>query len=122
MANHHQLFEDLIVTALEGGSNYWYHLGIIRDGLEEYKDENKLYLSEAVARYALQDYGVVPIYDYENPEDHLGDLTKESMYEAFKIMKRDYDQHYWDARSENWDADTADVFFQLAVMGEIVFG
>jgi len=37
-------------------------------------------------------------------------------------MKENYPEHYANAITENYDADTADVWFQLVVMDEVVFG
>jgi hypothetical protein len=37
-------------------------------------------------------------------------------------MRTQYPAHYGDVLSGSWDAETADVFLQLAVMGELVYG
>ena len=61
--------------------------------------------------------------DWEDHEgEPLGYVTQESMLKAFQIVAEKYSWHYNNLINENDDAETADVFFQVATMGEIVFG
>jgi len=114
-----QKIKDQIITAIEGGSNYWYFLPDL-SMLPEKKEGEAL--SERIGRAVLDEGIAVPVYDYEDQHEKLGDLTKESIAKALEIMSRDYSDHFADMVDETGDADTADVFFQLAVMGDIVFG
>ena len=52
----------------------------------------------------------------------LGILSMDSILEGEKKMRHDQPDHYQDILDEGWDADTADVWFQYAVLGEITFG
>jgi hypothetical protein len=52
----------------------------------------------------------------------LGNVTQESMYRAFELAEKDYSEIYERVISGQEDASDADVIFQLATMGEIVFG
>lgn len=113
-----QLTTDLIITALEGGSNYWSLLD--RVNLEDEQD-SRLALSEKVC-HAIDKGLEIKVFDAEDETELLGVLTKQSVKEAWKLMKQDHESHWMNAKSEQWDAETADVFFQLAVMGELVFG
>jgi len=72
----YDLFEGILVTALEGGSNYWYMLDLNDTGVPKEK------------------YAGEPL--------------------SVKVAKM-----IWYDRI---DADDADVFFQIATMGEITFG
>lgn len=115
--------KDVIVTALEGGSNYWYFLTndsvkAIRDKVS--KEENK-YLSEAITD-AIYKGAVIPIYDIENPNDLLGTLSKDSVEAGIQLMINQERDEIESVLDDTYDAESADVMFQYFVMGEIVFG
>lgn len=115
-----QMVEDLMVSALEGGSNYWYlidDVDPIKKVTPEMKDE------PLVCRLikAIELGTKVVILDIED-ETKLGVLDKKSFAKAEILMIKKYPHHFADAMAENGDAITGDVFFQLAVMGELVYG
>ena len=125
---HLDQFEAVIIGALEGGSNYWYKIYN-----EDYKDQlgprnpNKPALSERIAFALYTDPKFkLPVYDVELEEggdgELLGNVTQESMYRAFELAEKDYSEIYERVISGQEDASDADVIFQLATMGEIVFG
>ena len=100
---------DLLITALDGGSNYWADLyGSLED---------------------IMNGGTVSVVDAETGES-LGIVCYQSIATALQLMAKGEDRNgkkipirHWQAIvEENDDAETADVFFQMAVMGEIVFG
>jgi hypothetical protein len=106
---------DLLCGALEGGSNYWYQLDRIGDK----------YLTDGIIDYGkiTEDKDLaMKVYDYYNPGEELGTLTQESIQNALLKLVTDFPEHFTDAVNGDWDGDTADVFFQLAVMGELTFG
>lgn len=118
-----QEIEDIIVTALEGGSNYWYFLG----------DTSVLAIREKVSRDEVPELGPamakaidmgakVPIYDIEQPNDILGILDKEKIQAGIKKNIADQRTEVWEVKQGDFDAGTADVLFQYFVMNEIVFG
>lgn len=128
---------DLFITALEGGSNYWYLL--YTDEFEKelppagtYDEEsgNTLYsFSERLAHSVYYNNLKVNVYDIENPEELLGTLSQQSIIDAFSIMKDKYPKVYksimpyeFADEEPDYDAESADIFFQLAVMGDIIFG
>lgn len=119
-----ELINDLLCTALEGGSNYWYYLGDV-DRTHFIKGETFV---DNLTRSFLADKDYkLPVYDIESAEefedmDKLGDVTYDSMQRAFILMAQDYPKTFASATSSNMDADDADVWFQLATMGEVVFG
>jgi hypothetical protein len=110
-----EVVKDLLATALEGGSNYWYYLP---NKLP--KREGKTF-DEAILEF-LKEGGSIQVNDWENNEEKLGELTWESVERAFVLMKENYKHLYLDLVDDNWDADVADAWFQLAVMGEVTFG
>lgn len=114
-----QMIEDQIVTALEGGSNYWYYLPDL--SMLPNKDKNvpvATRIADAVLNHGIE----IPVYDNEDETELLGMLSKKSIKKGLEIMSKDYNSHFMDIIEETGDADTGDVFFQHAVMGEIVFG
>ena len=116
-------FENVIVTALEGGSNYWYIINA---------DEFKKYLPQIAGTFnalteriskALYENSKFKMNVYDQETDELlGTVTQESMIKAFKIASDKYSHNFNNILSDDYDADDADVLFQLAVMGEVVFG
>lgn len=109
-------FESVIVTALEGGSNYWYYLP--QESWENLplKDEP---LSIRIANALYNDPTFkLKVNDAENENDELGELTQESLIKAFQSKPAET----LDIINGDFDAFTADVLFQYAVMGEVVFG
>lgn len=113
-------FESIIVTALEGGSNYWYSLG---EGIPP-KDENNTPLSVRIANKLFDDPEYkLAVHDIEDEEgEPLGYISQQSLLDAYGIIAQKWPHHFSDMTSDDYDAITADVFFQVAVMGDIVFG
>ena len=58
--------------------------------------------------------------DEERPV--LATLNEEKIQEALDLMAEKYPRHYKDFVDENEDADTGDVFIQLFVFGEVIYG
>ena len=111
-----QTIEDIIVTALEGGSNYWY---LLQEGLPEPNGEP---LSIRISNAICNDpHYVLPVYDIET-EEKLGELTQASMLAAFQLAATACPHALAAELREEGDAESADCLFQLAVMGEVVFG
>lgn len=111
---------DVLTTALEGGSNYWYNLpdlSMIGKDAGEYMTES---MTDKIINSAL--HGVsIPIYDIEaqtsDDDAVLGELSLANIERGLNLFiddGREFDPAM--------DADEADVLFQFIVMGEIVFG
>lgn len=102
---------DSIVTALEGGSNYWYELKI------DTKDFGNLDKapSERIVLAALSGYNI-HVFDVEEG-NYLGDLNKETIERGIKLFIQNHGNF-----DPAMDADDADKLFQYIVMGEIVYG
>lgn len=110
--------KDLLITALEGGSNYWYDLPFI----EMVEKPNDIYtMSERIFQAVCK--GVeIPVHDIETGEK-LGELSMRNIRRGERTMKAEYPTTHWkDIQYGDWDATTADVWFQFIVMNEIVFG
>jgi len=115
-------FEEIIVSALEGGSNYWYDLNI-DEFRKDLLGESGEPLSSRIAKSLFENPNFeMNVYDVEDDSEVLGTVTQSSMLKALGVAKQDYSHHYHDLMEGVGDADTTDILFQLAVMGEIVFG
>lgn len=120
------ILENVFVTALEGGSNYWYFLPSkevkkIREAVPKTEEPA---LSMAMFM-AIFDKGIeVAIHDAENPEECLGVLSDGIIMARIKALEIDQNyRKFWYAElNEEGDGDSSDVIFQYLVMGEIVFG
>lgn len=121
----------VFVTALEGGSNYWYYILDVPNQLRTIMNDEKLAFSEACGEFVLRG-GRLPIYDAEEVDEMgddgsdkpepLGTIDMDNLLDAISIMKKDYPEQYVNIIMDEYDADDADIFFQIATMGEITFG
>jgi hypothetical protein len=121
-----EVLENVCVTALEGGSNYWYYLSegavkLIRKAVPKNEDP---YLSTAILK-AILDHDVdVAISDAEDEDEVLGYISKKTIQERIQKLSQD-DGSKWALEKEmrgEGDADSSDVVFQYLAMGEVVFG
>lgn len=120
-----EVIENIIVTALEGGSNYWYYINdngydAVRNVIEM---ERSLPFPLALVEAVLDHGAVVEICDIEDTDEVLGVVSAESIRSGLeKLADSELSHVLMDELSCNGDADTADICFQFIVMGEIVFG
>jgi len=120
------ILENIFVTALEGGSNYWYFLPSkeVKKIRKEVPKTDEPALSVAMFM-AIFDKGVeVAIHDLENPEECLGTLSRASIMESLNVLADNENfRRFWELElNEDGDGESSDVIFQYLVMGEIVFG
>jgi hypothetical protein len=119
-----EVLEDIFVTALEGGSNYWYYLSdeakkLIRDAVPKSEDP---YLSTAILK-AIERGVEVPINDAEDEEEVLGTVSLKTMQERLQKLAESKNRDALVSHiNEEGDGDSADIVFQYLAFGEIVFG
>jgi hypothetical protein len=120
-----ELLENVFVTALEGGSNYWYFIDSknqkkIRDAVPKSTDP---YFSTAILT-AILDHGVeVEVCDAENPEEVIGVISAETMEERLADLEKSKD-YSWALQNEidgEGDGNSSDVVIQFLTMGEVWF-
>ena len=123
----HEGLSNLLSTALFG--SYWADIAIKRSEYhlaEEYKYdcwENKW-------AAVLINGGSLVVYDYsdcnnelyEDDEPSKHTLTLKDVRKGLRLMKKEYPSHYADLVEENDDAETGDIWLQLAVFGEVIYG
>lgn len=120
-----EVLEDIFVTALEGGSNYWYYLPeesikAIRDAVPKSEDP---YLSTAILKAILDHDVKVFVNDAEQEDELIGIVSKGTMQARLQLLSDS--EHRWALEShvrEDGDASSADVVFQYLAMGEVVYG
>ena len=116
-------FENLIVTALEGGSNYWYMLDLENSvGIRRSKDDQRpMTIRIAAALYNDKSAAVI-VLDTEDEEEVLGKLTYHSVRKVLENFPSDHQWALDNVLNGDYDANDADVVFQVLVMDDVVFG
>lgn len=99
--------DDILVTAFEGGINYWCNRVEIIKG-------KGAYASDIVANG-----GTVRLYDMES--DESWELSRRSLVRGVQIFCNENGIMSADDLMEVMDADVADVIVQLAIFEEVVF-
>jgi hypothetical protein len=112
-----EMLGNLLVNALEGGSNYWYG-SVDFIGRDEYPD---LRYDEWFAK-CVDDGIPFEIRITEEPwcKPHVLDLA--SVTTGTMAFVEEETRHYDDFVNGNDDAITADVWLQLCLFGEVVYG
>lgn len=120
------LMDDMLVTAIEGGSNYWYlftddAVAIVDDFTKRFQVTDKAFSVQFSK--AIQNGARIPVNDLEEPDEILGSISMESIKKGVETMAKYHHIQFNNMITDGgWDAETADVFFQLCLMGEVVFG
>jgi len=120
-----EVLEDIFVTALEGGSNYWYFLPeesikAIRKAVPKEEDP---YLSTAILKAILDHDVKVAINDAEDEEEVVGVITRGTMQARLQMLADSELKWALEAHiKEEGDAESADVVFQYLAMGEVIYG
>lgn len=120
-----EVLENICITSLEGGSNYWYYLSsnaikIIRNAVPKSVDS---YLSTAILKAVLDHNVEVPINDVEDEEEIIGYLSAKTLQERIQALANSDDS--WALHNElkeEGDASSSDIVFQYMVLGEVVYG
>ncbi len=111
--------EDLLVNAFEGGSNYWYIINSFNYPPGQTKQS--LGIEFAHMQLPLRG-GSLSIGDIEDRNVKEKILDRPAIIKGLQLMADKYPRHWADFIEENDDAITADVFLQLAVWGEVIYG
>lgn len=109
-----QEVKDMIITALEGGSNYWYYLPDVEMARKE--EFRGLALAEKIVNAVIDHGEVVPVHDLEDETEKLGEISRENIERGLKLY---LPGNMLDGSA---DAGEADQLFQMIVMGEVIYG
>jgi hypothetical protein len=121
---------DLLCSAFEGGSNYWYRIEDYKPPAGDPKrwafrfDEHRVEVFPHVD-YPLNSGGSLLVSDAAEMGEAqmtVKGLNLLSITEGLKVMARDYARHFADFMAEKDDACTGDVFLQCCLFGKVVYG
>ena len=93
---------DLLINAINGGINYWCSECSSNEDVSKLKSEPDTFT--------------------EDEEGKVHTLTYEKMIAGLRLMAEKYPGHFGDFMSHNDDASTADVFIQLCLFKDVVYG
>ncbi|OUW18621.1 MAG: hypothetical protein CBD18_02475 [Opitutales bacterium TMED158] len=117
-----QRITDMVTGAIEGGSTYWFGFNdgfpVSLKGIPRL-DENEGWYN-ALSR-CLRDEEAF----HFTVRDDYGDIhtgTSAGLWNAWQLMQEKHYRHFRDMVAENDDATTSDVFLQLALFSEVVYG
>jgi hypothetical protein len=120
-----EILENIFVTAIEGGSNYWYFIDDenhekIRRAVPIEKDKC---FSTALFRAVYDEAFDIDVHDIEDTEEKVGTLSIRTMFDRLETLMKDegYKWAIFAELDENGDADSSDVVFQYLTMGEVVY-
>ena len=119
-----QQIADLMVTAVEGGINYWadgFYLESPGDVAPDDEFNGEIWYANP-HRYEDPDLRikVVESGDGDGSTDHF--FGQKEIADGLRKMAEKSPSHFADIVNDNQDAITADVFLQYVVFGEIVYG
>lgn len=110
-----QQIADQIVTALEGGSNYWLERFDAKKGKER-ATEGPWYSDPKVWD---GDYEIEVLADEDSK---TYSFTPDKLKSGLEWLAKNHPWRITEIVEETGDAETADVFLQACVLGEIVYG
>lgn len=119
-----KVIEDIFVTALEGGSNYW--LEIADDSIVKAVElVPKEPISVALYKAVMEHEVIVPVFDVEDPacEDPIGFLDCTKIKSRLEKLANDpeYRDHLFTEIQEQGDAISSDVCFQYMALGQVIY-
>jgi hypothetical protein len=120
-----EMVRDLLISALEGGSNYWVCI----------EDANGASAARYLSDVPLTADGFLIItapsnrqglrevrFDEKNHDMLPAFLDRKAIVRGLEVMHRDHGAHYGEMISGGGDATTGDVFLQCCLYGDVIFG
>ena len=110
--------------AFEGGSNYWCTLQFKEISRKNFK-EGQPFVDNLAESFFKDDNFSFKVYDTESDDDELeelGEVNWDGIKFALQKMSSDYPNLFNDLVHGDADADSCDVWLQLASMKDVVFG
>jgi hypothetical protein len=106
-----QIVEDNFVSAIEGGSNYWYVIEEGRWNAGKHIWDGTMTISN---KKIVEDEHKSKIIEKK--------IDAHSIAKGWEVFKKSHQRHYKDAIAENGDATTGDVLLQCIVLGKVIYG
>lgn len=112
-----QRISDLLVTAFEGGSNYWIEgLGYTEPKAITWTPAEKK--SPKYAYYPLNPGGAVAV---DGQGKNRRYLVYSCIVDGLQLMANEHPTDFEDFRRGDEDAHTADLFLQLCLFGKVLY-
>ena len=123
----HEELVNLLSVATYG--NYWPVIKAFKSDAEKGLFDDCECREDKWAKALMHGKGVV-VYDCYEMDSELNDgeeptkhyLTMDNVRKGLELMRDEYPRHYADLMEEEDDAITGDVWLQLAVFGELIYG
>lgn len=109
--------DDLLITAIEGGVGYWCSVARIRTASYSGRPWYATTFSDGAG---LMVYPAEP--DGVFPDDKPVKLTLARAVQGLELLAEHHPSRWSEFITEQYDVETADVWMQLAVLGEVVYG
>ncbi len=106
-----KILDYLLISALEGGSNYWIHSASFPDKPE----------GEHAYEFLFRHSRAIIVRGDDEPDEPVRVGYSEA-YAALVELERKFPKHMDWIAHENEDADTSDIWLQLACFGEVIYG
>lgn len=115
---------DMLCSAFEGGSNYWYEITEFRKPRRFDFRTDKEHVFRHID-FPLNPGGGLTIRTLEGEE--IGGqkewfLNLRTIVKGLEVFSSKYPRHYGNFLAEDDDAETGDVFLQCCLFGEAIFG
>lgn len=108
---------NLLITAIhKGTSSYWCKFGLLTKQVLPNKPIKSPWVD-----YPLYGYGIVNAH-LINDDDTVLTLSQATIKRGLKAMAEKYPLHFGNFMRDRWDAETADVFLQCCLLGDLVYG
>ena len=108
-----QIIADMIVGAIEGGSQYWVSEIRYIEGFDEARE--KPAYSDLLVYVNDFELGITTV----DGDKHV--ITPESVQKGIQVMCDEYRHEFDNMMNEHDDASTHDVFFQCITLGKMVY-
>lgn len=114
---------DLICCAMEGGIGYWGVISGYKEPEEVWRPRDSAPDSHVYKHnwYPISKGGAVLLQDNED-DSKTFTFDLPAVERGLALMAKEAPQHWQDFLREDEDAVTGDVFVQLAVFGEVIYG
>ncbi len=115
-----QMVADLMVTAFEGGSNYWCtSLDYIKTPAEVVPNGVVVY---SHPEFWAGDFELLLTDAEAGEDDGAIRIKSEDVIKGVQLMADKHRAHFRNWIEEDYDAETGDVFLQLCCFGEVRYG
>jgi|TARA_R110000824_G_C15229678_1_gene678395 hypothetical protein len=121
--------EEVIITAIEGGSNYWCLLdkddiALSKKNLFEFGVRHKEIHYDFIDALFQQPDLYIRVYDSEFPDEEIGQLSQLNIFYGIGLAIYEYPEQFAQHFTLDYSGDclSADTLFQLFTLGAVNFG